>query len=163
MFSGLEDPQFIQGIYLQPDPPRPKLNPLFFKTLNGNNNPQSMPDIVQRLARRLDVSAKELTLTQENGERLAFWCSNMVRHTMAPDNSSITFSGTNELDGQWLVCTTIFLGTRLDMGFTRRPELLPWNARKQGREAGNIDAKPWQVIGSLDLQRIAVSGDSASG
>jgi hypothetical protein len=155
LFSGLEDPQFIQGIYLQPDPPRPKLNPLFFKTLNGNSDSQAMPGIVQRLARQLDVSAKELTLTADNGERLAFWCSNMVRHTMAPDNSSITFSGTNELDGQWLVCTTLFLDRDWTWDSLDNLSFILERQRKQGREAGDIDAKPWQVIGSLDLQRIA--------
>jgi hypothetical protein len=155
LFSGAEDPQFIQGIYLQPDPPQPKLNPLFFKTLNGNNVAQTMPHIVQRLARQLNVHAKGLTLTAENGERIAFWCSNMVRHTMAPDNSSITFSGTNELDGQWLVCTTLFLERDWSWDSLDSLSFILERRRKQGREAGDIDDRPWQQIGSLDLQRIA--------
>lgn len=155
LFSGVEDPQFIQGIYLQPDPPRPKLNPLFFKTLNGNNATQAMPDIVQRLAKQLDVAAKELTLTAHNGERIVFGCSNMIRHTMAPDNSSITFSGSNELDGQWLVCTTLFLKRDWTWDSLDALSFILERRRKQGREAGAIDDKPWQTIGSLDLQRIA--------
>src|SRR5690606_33684071 len=109
LFTGLEDPQFIQGLYLQPDPLKPVLNPLKFKLLNGNSQNDSMPDIVQRLSKQLDVEGKDLTITAPPGERIVFWCSNMVRHTMAPDSSSITFSGTNELSNHWLVCTAIYL------------------------------------------------------
>jgi hypothetical protein len=156
LFSGLEDPQLVQGIYLQPDPPRPKLNPLFFKTLNGSGeSPNALPDIVQRLARQLDVAAKELTLTAENGERIAFWCSNLVRHTLAPDNSSITFSGAGELEGHWLVCTTLFLERDWSWDSLDSLTFILERQRKQGREAGALKARPWQALGSLDLQRIA--------
>ncbi|MEO6133601.1 MAG: hypothetical protein ABIP35_00525, partial [Ginsengibacter sp.] len=155
LFTGLEDPQFIQGLYLQPDPIRPKLNPLFFKTLNGNISDDTIPDIVQRLAKQLDVEGKELTLTAPLGERIVFWCSNMVRHTMAPDSSSITFSGSNELDGHWLVCTTLFINRDWSWDSLDSLSFILDRQRKQGREAGNISSKPWQSLGSLDVQRIA--------
>jgi hypothetical protein len=155
LFTGTEDPQHIQGILLQPDPLRIKLNPLFFKTLNGNNTPDEMPHIVQRLARQLDVEAKDLTITAPNGERIAFWCSNLVRHTLAPDNSSITFSGTNELQGHWLVCTTFYLNRDWTWDSLDALSFILERQRKGGREEGTINEKPWQQIGSLDLQRIA--------
>lgn len=155
LFAGAEDPQFIQGLYLQPDPPRPKLNPLFFKTLNGNDSAQQLPDIVQRLARQLDVDAKELTLTAPHGERLAFWCSNLLRHTLAPDNSSLTFSGTNELQGHWLVCTSIYVARDWSWDSLDSLSFILERRRRQGRDAGMLNARPWQVLGSLDLQRIA--------
>ncbi|MBC7887189.1 MAG: hypothetical protein H7Z13_04825 [Ferruginibacter sp.] len=155
LFTGTEDPQFIQGIYLQPDPLRPKLNPLFFKTLNGNTTAELIPDIVQRLSKQLDVEGKELTLTAPLGERIVFWCSNLVRHTMAPDSSSITFSGSNELSGHWLVCTTIFINRDWTWDSLDSLSFVLDRQRKQGREAGDIADKAWQTLGSLDLQRIA--------
>jgi hypothetical protein len=155
LFTGTADPQFIQGLYLQPDPLRPKLNPLFFKTLNGNTAAESLPDIVQRLAKQLDIEAKALTLTAPLGERIVFWCSNLVRHTMAPDSSSITFSGSNELSGHWLVCTTLFINRDWTWNSLDGLSFILDRQRKQGREAGSIADKPWQSLGSLDLQRIA--------
>ncbi|MEO7314342.1 MAG: hypothetical protein ABIW47_04090 [Ginsengibacter sp.] len=155
IFTGLEDPQFIQGLYLQPDPLKPLLNPLVFKTLNGNTSSDSIPDILQRLARQLDVEGKGLTITAPLGERIVFWCSNMVRHTMAPDSSSITFSGANELNGHWLVCTTIFLNRDWTWDSLNSLSFILERQRKQGREAGDISAKSWQQLGSLDVQRIA--------
>ncbi|WP_132054130.1 hypothetical protein [Pseudocnuella soli] len=155
LFTGTEDPQAIQGILLQPDPLRIKLNPIFFKTLDGNNTPDAMSGIVQRFAKQLDVHAKELTITAPLGERIAFWCSNMVRHTMAPDSSSITFSGTNELQGHWLVCTSFYINRDWTWDSLDALSFIIERRRKQGREADDISAKPWQQIGSLDLQRIA--------
>ncbi len=155
LFTGIEDPQFIQGIYLQPDPQQLKLNPLFFKTLNGNIATEAIPDIVQRLAKQLDVEGKELTLTAPLGERIVFWCSNLVRHTMAPDSSSITFSGSSELGGHWLVCTTLFLNRDWSWDSLDGLSFTLDRQRKQGREAGDIADKPWQTLGSLDVQRIA--------
>ncbi len=155
LFTGTEDPQFIQGLYLQPDPLRPKLNPLFFKTLNGNTAFESIPNIVQRLAKQLDVEGKELSLTAPLGERIVFWCSNLVRHTMAPDSSSITFSGSNELSGHWLVATTIFINRDWTWDSLSGLSCILDRKRKQGREAGDIADKPWQTLGSLDVLRIA--------
>jgi len=155
LFAGAEDSKFIQGIYLQPDPLHLKLNPLIFKTLNGNTASDTMPDIVQRLAKQLDVEGKELTLTASRGERIVFWCSNLVRHTMAPDSSSITFSGSNELSGHWLVCTTLLINRDWTWDSLDGMSFILERQRKQGREAGAIGSKPWQAIGSLDVQRIA--------
>ena len=155
LLMGTEDPQFIQGIYLQPDPLRLKLNPLFFKTLNGNTASETVPDIIQRLAKQLDVEGKELTLTAPLGERIVFWCSNLVRHTMAPDSSSITFSGSNELSGHWLVCTTLFINRDWTWDSLDGLSFILERQRKQSREPGDIATKPWQPIGSLDVQRIA--------
>jgi hypothetical protein len=155
LFTGTEDPQFIQGLYLQPDPLRPKLNPLFFKTLNGNNAAEPLPDIVQRLAKQLDVEGKELSLTAPVGERIVFWCSNLIRHTMAPDSSSITFSGSNELGGHWLVATTLFINRDWTWDSLAGLSFIIDRQRKQGREAGDIAAKTWQTLGSIDVQRIA--------
>ena len=36
------------------------------------------------------------------GERIQFGCSNRIRHTLAPDNSSLTFAKSDELLGHWL-------------------------------------------------------------
>lgn len=91
----------MQGIYLQPDPPQ--VNNLFTivaETVEGKELQQAT--LMQRLAARLEVDFKGLTLIGKPGERIQFGCSNRIRHTLAPDNSSLTFATKSDLINHWL-------------------------------------------------------------
>lgn len=92
----------VRGIYLQPDPPF---------NFDGNSNSlllgketERMPDVVQRLAEQLGVESRGLTLVAKRGERVQFGCSQHIRHTLAPDSSSITFATKGDLVQHWLCC-----------------------------------------------------------
>ena len=63
-----------------------------------------MPDIVQRLSKELNIQNSGLTLVGEAGQRIQFGCSNRIRHTLSPDNSSLTFASKEDLIHHWLVC-----------------------------------------------------------
>ena len=91
----------LQGIYLQPDPQQVN-NPASFiaEIVAGNELEQST--LVQRLASQLRVDFKGLSLIGKPGERIQFGCSNRIRHTLAPDNSSITFATRDDLINHWL-------------------------------------------------------------
>jgi hypothetical protein len=91
----------LQGIYLQPDPPQVN-NPLFFfkEIVEGKELQQS--SLMQRLAAQLDLDFKGLTLIGKPGERIQFGCSSRIRHTVAPDNSSLTFATKGDLMTHWL-------------------------------------------------------------
>ncbi|WP_162918528.1 hypothetical protein [Taklimakanibacter deserti] len=94
--------QRLRGIFLQPDPPQVfdgKLATLFF----GKETPKP-PDMVQRLAKQLGLETAGLTLVAPKGERVQFGCSSRIRHTLSPDNSSLTFSSKGDLANHWLVC-----------------------------------------------------------
>ncbi|MEI6847184.1 MAG: hypothetical protein WCK32_03965 [Chlorobiaceae bacterium] len=153
LFAGTKDPQLLQGIYLQPDPVSVRLNPIVFKTLQGAND--GMPDIVQRLAKQLDVECKGTTLLSRNGERLQFWCSNMVRHTMAPDNSSLTFANKKELTGHWLVCTSLYIDRDWTWDGLETSSIIVQRRRRWGRDSDTIDKKIYETIGDLEMRRIA--------
>ncbi|MBC7924778.1 MAG: hypothetical protein H7039_03900, partial [Bryobacteraceae bacterium] len=91
----------LRGIYLQPDPPPAfdgEFSSLFFERPSGTN-----PGIVQRLAQQLGVDQKGLTFTGKRGERVIFGCSRRIRHTMAPDHSSLTLAAKEDLMNHWLV------------------------------------------------------------
>ncbi len=146
-----KDPKMIQGIYLQPDAVVTNLDAVTFKMLQGVK--EGMPDIVERLGKQIDVAVNKMTLTAENGERIHFWCSNLVRHSLAPDNSSITFANKTELTDHWLVCINLYL----DRDWT-------WDAlatssfnlyRKRTTDTGNLEASTKQFIGDLEVRRIA--------
>ena len=153
LFAGTTDPKLLQGIYLQPDPVTVKLHPIIFKTLQGTND--ALPDIVQRLAKQLDVECKETTLLSRNGERLQFWCSNMVRHTMAPDNSSITFANKKEFAGHWLVCTNLSIDRDWTWDGLETSSVIVQRRRRWGRDPLAIEKKTYETIGDLEMRRIA--------
>jgi len=153
LLSGTIDPPVLQGIYLQPDPVSVKLNPIFFKTLQGAKD--GMPDIVQRLARQLDLECKESTLLAKNGERVQFWCSNMARHTMAPDNSSLTFANKKELEGHWFVCTNLRVERDWTWDGLETSSVIVQRRRRWGRDGEKLEKKTYETIGDLDMRRIA--------
>lgn len=91
----------MQGIYLQPDPPQ-VLRPLSFVADLVEGRELEQATLMQRLASQLDVDFKGMTLMGKPGERIQFGCSNRIRHTMAPDNSSLTFATKGDLINHWL-------------------------------------------------------------
>ncbi|HTD93225.1 MAG TPA: hypothetical protein VK644_05415, partial [Chitinophagaceae bacterium] len=95
----------VQGLYLQPDPEyirKGQAGQYFFFSAETSQQ----PDIMQRLAQQLGLRVKDngLTLVGEKGERVVFGCSNKIRHHLAPDGSSITFSTKADLCQHWIAC-----------------------------------------------------------
>jgi len=153
IFANAEDSQTLQAVYLQPDPVQISNDPIEFKTLQGGR--KSMPDIVYRLGSQLDVEVKELTLVSENGERLQFWCSSMIRHSMSPDNSSITFANKQELHDQWLVCTTLLIDRDWSWDSLDASSFNIMRRRRMGNDAAQIESKNYEFIGDLELKKVA--------
>lgn len=101
---GLESHQ-LQGIYLRPDPPQVNNPSMFITTIvEGVELPQSA--VIERLAAQLGLDSKGQTLVGKPGQRILFGCSNRIRHTLAPDNSSLTFATAEELINHWLCVLT---------------------------------------------------------
>jgi len=105
LFVDTAPAQRLQGIYLQPDPPL-VVDGKFSTYLFGKEGPQ-LPDIVQRLAKQTQLESTGLTLVPKKGERAQFGCSSRIRHTLAPDNSSLTFSSKGDLANHWLCCVQL--------------------------------------------------------
>lgn len=93
----------LQGLYLKPDPVlTTKQISIGSRLRRKSENDQ--PDVVQRIADALGLSAKGLTLMAKKGERVAFGCSSRIRHSIAPDGSSITFANKSDLYYHWITC-----------------------------------------------------------
>lgn len=97
--------QRLQGIYMQPD--EPIVFDGKFKTLLFGKVGERAPDMIQRFAKQLDLEYTGLTLVAPKGERVQFGCSSRIRHTLAPDNSSITFASKGDLANHWLCCVQL--------------------------------------------------------
>lgn len=93
----------LQALYLKPDPiPTAKQISLGARLRRKSENDQ--PDVVKRLADSLGLESKGLTLMAKKGERVAFGCSSRIRHSLAPDGSSITFASKSDLYFHWVTC-----------------------------------------------------------
>lgn len=165
LLTGTEAPSVLQGIFLQPDAIIPRQGTLSVEYIRPSDD-GGMPNILQRLAQQLDVSCnndpKNLTLTAEKGERIQFWCSNLVRHTLSPDKSSITFAGKNELINKWLVATNIYINRDWTwdemetLAFTiERKKNMENNPTNHKEREDILEAIPYQQIGDVDMRRIA--------
>ncbi|WP_157963233.1 hypothetical protein [Algoriphagus litoralis] len=93
----------LQALYLKPDPvPTVKQLSLGARLRRKSENDQ--PDVVKRIADALGLESKGLTLMARKGERVAFGCSARIRHSLAPDGSSITFASKSDLYYHWVTC-----------------------------------------------------------
>jgi hypothetical protein len=96
----------LRGIYLRPDPPLVN-NPFTIVATVVEGKELAQSTVIERLAAALGVEAKGQTLIGQPGERIQFGCSNRIRHTLAPDHSSLTFATAEELLNHWL-CVVCF-------------------------------------------------------
>ena len=58
--------------------------------------------VIERLAAQLDLAVSGMTLSGRAGRRVVFGASGALRHSLAPDHSSITFSSQHDLLGHWI-------------------------------------------------------------
>lgn len=92
----------LQGVFMQPD-----ITAVFdgsLITLLHGTPENTRQNNAQQLADRLNLSSNKLTLSARKGNRVVFGCSSRIRHTLAPDNSSLTFASKGDLINHWLCC-----------------------------------------------------------
>jgi hypothetical protein len=94
----------LKAIYLQPEHPADQHKVLAQNSFIALNILKSnTPAELSRLADALNLSAHNLTIEGEKGKRTQFGCSKLMRHSLAPDSSSVSFSSLAELYNQWVV------------------------------------------------------------
>lgn len=107
LFVDAAEAQRLQGIFMLPE------EPVVFdgkiRTLLFGKAGERAPDMIQRLAKQLDLEYTGLSLVAPKGERVQFGCSSRIRHTLSPDNSSITFASKGDLANHWLCCLQLTL------------------------------------------------------
>ncbi|WP_026451759.1 hypothetical protein [Aequorivita capsosiphonis] len=164
ILTDLNAAKVIQALYLQPDPIIPKQGEISIKNILPEDG--GLPNILQRLAQQIDVACnndpKNLTLSAEKGERIQFWCSNLIRHTLSPDKSSITFANKNELIHKWYVATSVKINRDWSwdgletLAFTiERKKSMKNNPTETTDRETMLESIPYQQIGDVDMRRIA--------
>lgn len=149
----LKSPQVptIQGIYMQPD-----LVTVFdgrlVTTLLGSQE-KKLHSNIHRLAERLQLDCNNLTLSAPKGERVVFGCSSRIRHTMAPDNSSITFASKGDLINHWLCCISFDLNRDWMWDGLEYRSFLIKRTKKFTEDAAPIESKV--IVGDIEMTRTA--------
>ncbi len=92
----------LQGIFMQPDVITSFDGRLTTLLLGKQSSDQR--NNIEQLADELHLESSKLTLSAPKGERVVFGCSSRIRHTLAPDNTSLTFASKGDVINHWLCC-----------------------------------------------------------
>ena len=141
----------VKGIYLQPDPP-PVFDGNYVNFLIGKTS-VAVPDIVQRLSQELNIQNTGLTLVGEAGQRIQFGCSNRIRHTLSPDNSSLTFASKEDLINHWLVCVTLEINR--DWTWDALNDISFIIQRKKWFQHDETTEAETETVGSIEIKKTA--------
>jgi hypothetical protein len=109
IFKPTGEQMMIRGIYLQPDETlavTTDINNLLVANLADENR---IPTMMQRLSNAIGADNKGMSLLGRQGERWQFGGSRSIRHSAAPDNTSITFGTKDDLLNHWLVPLTLLM------------------------------------------------------
>ena len=157
LLANLSAARSIRGIYLQPDPPPVfdgRLDSLLFRRRTGDS-----PAMIQRLARELRLDHKGLTLLAKNGERIVFGCSRRIRHTLAPDQSSLTLATKDDLLNHWVVALTLQLDRDWTWDNLRKVafEIFREQRFQADSEVDDNDGEPigdWEIDQTIAIQAL---------
>jgi hypothetical protein len=97
----------FQGIFLQPAPAHDAQ--LAHTNAAAGTQEQAPEPAIQRLARRLRLQQRDLTLSAPVGRRVVFGASDAVRHVLSPDHSMMTFANEAEITAQWIIALPLRL------------------------------------------------------
>ena len=83
--------------------PVPKATPQELKAAaTAGNGSQVAIDILESLAAETTLACRDLSVSGKENIRTQFGCSSQLGYTLAPDSSSITFAGKEELQYKWI-------------------------------------------------------------
>jgi hypothetical protein len=162
-FKATGEQTMIRGIYLR-RPADKKVSGVAVKDvlLHGNLaafknvllsnyvTPEQQPELVDRLAKTIDVEARGLSITGKIGQRWQFGAARAIRHTLAPDNTSLTFATEDDLINHWLVPITLLIDRDWTWDGIEPVSIDIWRRRKFMLEA---DWEAESQVGSIELKK----------
>lgn len=141
----------IQGVFMQPDIAEAfdgKLTSLLF----GKPNTDQQQN-VKKLAAQLNIESTGMTLTAPKGQRVVFGCSSRIRHTLAPDNSSLTFASKGDLINHWLCCISFVIDRDWMWNALETRSFVITRTKRFSRDAAPESADA--VVGDIEMIRTA--------
>ncbi len=141
----------IQGIFMQPDVVT-AIDGKLTTFLLGKQTLQQRANIKQ-LADQLNIESTGLTLNAPKGQRVIFGCSSRIRHTLAPDHSSVTFASKGDLINHWLCCISLEIDRDWMWDALENRSFIIRRTKKYTHDLA--DESTDIVIGDIELKRTA--------
>ncbi|MDQ3022601.1 MAG: hypothetical protein M3R36_18860 [Bacteroidota bacterium] len=140
----------VKAMYLQPEsdghvPPA-------IQSEQKQSVSSSTPVELSRIADALNVSATNLTLEGQKGERVQFGCSKLMRHSLAPDSSSISFTSLAEIFNHWVVAVQYTLNR--DWSWDGL-EVESFSVFRKMRFESQLKYEPEELAGTINVSRTA--------
>jgi hypothetical protein len=108
-FKATGEMTMIRGLWMR-RPPENKVRANRHTVFVGQAaDPNQQPSLIEQLAQAIDVQSKGLSLVGKPGQRWQFGASRRIRHTLAPDNTSLTFGTPDDLVNHWIVPITLII------------------------------------------------------
>ena len=108
--------------------------------------------LIKRLSSQLHLDSTKMTLIGKPGERIVFGCSNRIRHTLAPDNSSLTFSTKNDLLNHWLCVVSVNINRDWSWDGLNSTGI---EVKRTKRFTGENDTEVTETVGYVQLKKTA--------
>jgi len=150
IFKATSELTRIRGIYLrrpQEQKVTAQVKHVFFGAVA---QPDQQPELIDRLSTSIDVEHKGMSLLGKPGQRWQFGAGRAIRHTLAPDNTSLTFATKDDLINHWLVPITLLLNRDWSWDGAE-PVSIDIFRRKKFLQAA--DWEPETLIGDIELKK----------
>jgi len=144
----------FKAVYLQPENPVDQHKVITTsKFLEINLINSTTPAEISRLADAFNLTAHNLTLEGEKGTRVQFGCSSLMRHSLAPDSSSLTFSSLGELFNHWIIGVNLSLLRDWTWNGLKPDSII---IGRQWKEKGKpLTSTVFAVVGSINVSGTA--------
>jgi hypothetical protein len=149
-FKPTSEQTMIRGIYLRrPEEKKVKAN---IKNIYMGIRalPDQQPELIERLATAIDVAHKGMSLLGKPGQRWQFGAARAIRHTLSPDNTSLTIATEDDMVNHWLVPITLLINRDWSWDGIQ-PTSIDIFRRKKFALAE--DWEPEAIVGDVELKK----------
>ncbi len=108
-FKATGEQTMIRGIFLRRPEEKKRSGDLRDIFIGAKATFDQPPALIDRLAKAIDVEAKGLSLMGKSGQRWQFGAARAIRHSLAPDNTSLTLATQDDMINHWLVPITLLV------------------------------------------------------
>ncbi len=140
----------IRGIYLRRPEEKKVKAKLKYIFVGKKAEPDAQPDLMARLAAAIDVEAKGMSLMGKTGQRWQFGAARAIRHTLSPDNTSLTIATEDDLVNHWLVPITLLVNRDWTWDGIQ-PVSIDIFRRKKFALAADWDAE--ELVGDIEFKK----------
>lgn len=150
LFKAVSAQAAIRGIFLRRPEEKKVTAQIKHVFLGAPAAPDQQPELIDRLSTSIDVLNKGLSLMGKAGQRWQFGAARGIRHTLSPDNTSLTFGTQDDLINHWLVPITLLLNRDWTWDGV---DPVSFDVFRRKKFALAADWEPETLVGDIELKK----------